>query len=86
MLALSGVTIVVAIFTLLPTQESLDGEIAAAADFFFPFFFLFSFSFFPWFNFENCLRSRIFVFFCQPSLFGLCTQVNFRRDGMEIDV
>ena len=52
MLALSGVTIVVAIFTLLPTQESLDGEIAAAADFF---FLLFFFSFFPWFNFENCL-------------------------------
>ena len=83
MLALSGVTIVVAIFTLLPTQESLDGEIAAAADFFF--FSSFSLSF-PGLTSKTVFRSRIFVFFCQPSLFGLCTQVNFRRDGMEIDV
>ena len=75
MLALSGVTIVVAIFTLLPTQESLDGEIAAA----------FSLSF-PGLTSKTVFRSRIFVFFCQPSLFGLCTQMNFRRDGMEIDV
>ena len=80
MLALSGVTIVVAIFTLLPTQESLDGEIAAAADFF---FFSSSSSLslsFPGLTSKTVFRSRIFVFFCQPSLFGLCTQVNFRRD------